>query len=193
MLIFNEVLLLNTNRKAKIDFMKRFLTITAIGLLIAFNAIAKPWPTDALTRLKQSTRIETQYLSALAGSDISQSYATRLLQTYKSSYPDYSAFEKYISNYQYTCDPIRVSVLKQFANAYNFNAVWNILENGSQDTLNRLKRQDINKYNRLKSLVINRLQRQFGTVGNFTEKIVFDGNNTNSVISRIIQESISEL
>ena len=173
--------------------MKKFFTITTIGLLIAVSVIAKPWPTNAITSLNQATRVETQYLSALAGRDMTQSYTTTLLQKYKYSYPDYSAFEKYISNCQYTCDPIRVSVLKQFANAYNFNAVWNLLENGSQDTLNRLKQQDINKYNRLKSIVINRLQRQFGTVGNFTEKVVFDGNNTNSVISRIIQESINEL
>lgn len=76
--------------------MKRFFTITIIGLLIAANVIAKPWPTNAITSLKQTTRVETQYLSALAGRDMTQSYATTLLQKYKYSYPDYSAFEKYI-------------------------------------------------------------------------------------------------
>lgn len=163
-------------------------------LLIGVFAEAKQWPSDALSQLKrnQGIQVDCNYLSSMLGRDMSYEYPQKLLQAYKSSYPDYAKFEDFTVKYRSTADPIRISMLKNYVRNCTFSNVWRILESNSP-VVARLRNESPSKYNRLQSITINKLQSQFGSVAAFTEAMCVRPKETSSAIERITAEAANQI
>lgn len=163
-------------------------------LLIGVFAEGKKWPSDALSQLKrnQGIQVDCNYLSSMLGRDMSYEYPQKLLQAYKSSYPDYAKFEDYTIKYRSTADPIRISMLKNYVRNCTFSNVWRILESNNP-VVARLRNESPSKYNRLQSITINKLQSQFGSIAAFTEAMCVRPKETSSAIKRITAEAANQI
>ena len=93
--------------------MKKFL-FGELSMSISIVCLAKPWPSNALSQLKQNPgiQVDCSFLSAMLGRDMSNDYPQRLLQAYQNAYPDYANFESYTVRYRNSADPIRMNLLK---------------------------------------------------------------------------------
>ena len=161
---------------------------------VSIICVAKPWPSNALSQLKQNPgiQVDCSFLSAMLGRDMSNDYPQRLLQAYKNAYPDYANFENYTVKYRNTADPIRVNLLKSSVRYCDFSSVWSILESNSP-AVTRMKSSDSAKYNRLKSITISKLRSSFKSVDNFVEQMCLYPSSTNATLERIAEESASQI
>ena len=173
--------------------MKRCI-ITFLSIMSVFIAEAKPWPSDALSQIKrnQGIQVDCSYLSAMLGRDMSYEYPQRLLESYKSYYPDYAKFEDYTLRHRYTSDPIRVNLLKSYVRNCSFSAVWRILERNSP-VVERLRNESPSKYNQLKNSTISKLQSKYGTVVAFTEALCLKSDETSAALENITAAAANEI
>ena len=172
----------------------RKILLGVLFMSVSFICVAKPWPSNALSQLKQNPgiQVDCSFLSAMLGRDMSNDYPQRLLQAYKNAYPDYANFENYTIKYRKTADPIRVNLLKSSVRYCDFSSVWSILESNSP-AVTRMKSSDSAKYNRLKSITISKLRSSFKSVDNFVEQMCLYPSSTNATLERIAEESASQL
>ena len=161
---------------------------------VSLLCMAKPWPSNALSQLKQNPgiQVDCSFLSAMLGRDMSNDYPKRLLHAYKNAYPDYANFESYTVKYRNTADPIRLNLLKSSVRYCDFSSVWSILERNSP-AVTRMKSSDSAKYNRLKSITVSKLQTSFKSVENFVEQMCLYPSSTNATLERIAEESAAQL
>lgn len=173
--------------------MKKVIS-TLLVLLISLCAFAKQWPTNALYQLQSNPgiKLDCQYLGAMLGRDMSNTYPQRLLQLYKESYYDYSDFERYTYKYRYSCDPIRLNLIKSFTKNCSFESIWNILEKGSPE-VSKLRQTNYNDYCRLRSITVQNLKSYFKTMDNFTDSICLNPSSFDNTIRRIVKQSIDQL
>lgn len=172
----------------------RKILLGVIVLVISTVCMAKPWPSNALSQLKQNPgiQLDCSFLSSMMGSDMSNDYPQRLLQAYKNAYPDYAKFEDFTIKYRNTADPIRINLLKSSVRYCDFSSVWSILEKKSP-AVSRMKSSDSAKYNRLRSITISKLQSSFKSVENFVEQMCLYPSSTNAALERIAEESVTQL
>jgi hypothetical protein len=173
--------------------MRKFY-LGAIFLCLSIASMAKSWPSNALSQLKQNPgiQVDCSFLSAMLGRNMSNDYPQRLLQAYKNAYPDYANFENYTVKYRNTADPIRINLLKTSVRYCDFSSVWSILERNSP-AVTRMRSYDSAKYNRLKSITISKLQTSFKSVEIFVEQMCLYPLSTNATLERIAEESASQL
>lgn len=172
----------------------RRLFLVILLLSMPLSLLAKQWPSNALTQLKQNQgiQVDCNFVSAMLGRDMSNEYPQKLLQAYKNAYPDYADFEKYTIQYRYSIDPIRVSILKSLVRNCSFSAVWVIMESNSP-VVQRMRNSDPSKYSRLKSLTISNLQSSFGSVEKFAEEMAVSPTSASSKMNSIVEQAARQL
>ena len=72
----------------------RRLFLVILLLIMPLSLLAKQWPSNALTQLRQNQgiQVDCNFVSAMLGRDMSNEYPQKLLQAYKNAYPDYADF-----------------------------------------------------------------------------------------------------
>ena len=173
--------------------MKRIF-VCMLMICMAYLCLAKPWPSNSLTQLKQNPAIQVDYsfITAMLGRDMSNEYPQKLLQAYMNAYPDYADFERYTLQYRNAVDPIRVNLLKSLVRNCSFAAVWGIMEGNSPEVV-RLKNSDWAKYIKLRTITISNLQSNFGSVETFAEEMALSPSSATSKMNRTVEQSMRQL